>query len=1177
MTQPALVSIILTAQIPTWFKAALDSVLAQDYPNCEILIADSSGDKFISAILASLPANPAHPFRHLVLGKNAENIYETALSEAKGKYLKLITDAELLSPDCISTLVGGLESHPVCRLASSSRKRINPHGESLPNIPSTSPLLDYRAILDGRDLLRCQTRVNYSLLGELSSSLFYLEDVLSLVPEKGSLFTVDQQKLLEVEGLIVYTQLLTQSNVLWFPQQLCSIRVSEIYGQPHQREGLEHVKKNRDIIFAALRAESWFKDSSTPVDMVQVTALDGNQEHSGYKNLISHQFHYLNLNTLAWWNRVRTLKPFQQQRLQQSASEISAVTTVGVVINVTSENNQGLMTTLNSLVHKGLSSFQLTPVITGLTEGVPEGIACYATSDENHLKKLNEIISQREENWFIFIDAGTFFMPAGLIALSTTLTQAENVLAIYADEYFYLDDEPCGINFRPDFNLDLLLSSPKTMAQHWLLRRELLLAAEGFDINYPQSAEFDLIIKMIESQGLNAAGHLAEPLLTARLKKRAIVEDASIIERHLNNRGYPQAQIALDSFYNFRLRYQHATQPMVSIIILANWHLPSLITCVTTVLEKTRYGHYELLIVADGQGSQERDSWLAGIAKVDPQRIRVLQYSEAYQHGAMANIAGEQAQGEYLVFMHCELAVTDGEWLDNLLNHAQRPEVAIVGGKQLTFDNKIRHAGYILGMNGAAGDAFRGLEDNQSSYQGRLHLDQNYSAVSGDFAMVRSEVFKALGGFDTDNQLYDDVDFCLRAREQGYMTVWTPYARILRPAARQNPFPGETVHSSSQLKQIEEDKLFSRWMPLIASDPAFNSNLTLRSRHFDMTSDSIMSWQPAKRADLPVFLTHHADTAGCGHYRMMKPFEAMHNAGLAEGISSMTLLNIAEIAQFKPDSLIIQRRYSPAFHKWIERTGKLHDVFKVFELDDYILNVPMKHYRRTSFKQEVTGLLRKSLSFFDRFVVSTQPLADAMNDMHPNIMVVKNRLPEDIWGNLESLRNQGNKPRVGWAGGSSHRGDLEMILDVVKEFANDVEWVFMGLCPAKLVPYVHEIHYGVDISLYPAAMAALNLDLALAPVEDNIFNACKSNLRLLEYGACGIPVICSNVACYTDDDLPVTRVSNRFIDWRDAIRMHLADPAASARMGEQLQTAVRRDWMLTGDNVKAWAKAWSAN
>ncbi len=158
-------------------------------------------------------------------------------------------------------------------------------------------------------------------------------------------------------------------------------------------------------------------------------------------------------------------------------------------------------------------------------------------------------------------------------------------------------------------------------------------------------------------------------------------------------------------------------------------------------------------------------------------------------------------------------------------------------------------------------------------------------------------------------------------------------------------------------------------------------------------------------------------------------------------------------------------------------------------------------------------------------------------------------------------------------GGSSHTGDLELIADVVAALAGEVEWVFMGLCPDKLRPFVHEFHQGVEISQYPAALARLDLDLALAPLENNLFNECKSNLRLLEYGACGFPVICSDLRCYAGD-LPVTRVKNRYASWVEAIRMHLADLDETARRGDWLRDQVRQHWMLEGDNLQAWYRAW---
>lgn len=247
--------------------------------------------------------------------------------------------------------------------------------------------------------------------------------------------------------------------------------------------------------------------------------------------------------------------------------------------------------------------------------------------------------------------------------------------------------------------------------------------------------------------------------------------------------------------------------------------------------------------------------------------------------------------------------------------------------------------------------------------------------------------------------------------------------------------------------------------------------------------------------------------------------------------------------------------------------------FKVYELDDYLPNLPLKNIHRQHMPRDILKSLRQGLALVDRFVVSTQPLAEAFAGLHDDIRVVENRLPVEWWKGLQSERRVSARPRVGWAGGSSHTGDLEMIADVVKALANEVDWVFFGMCPEKLRPYMKEVHAGVDINLYPQALASLNLDLALAPVEQNLFNECKSNLRLLEYGACGFPVICSDIVCY-QGDLPVTRVKSRFRDWVEAIRMHLADLDATAKVGDALRAAVMHDWMLEGRNLEAWRDAW---
>ena len=148
-----------------------------------------------------------------------------------------------------------------------------------------------------------------------------------------------------------------------------------------------------------------------------------------------------------------------------------------------------------------------------------------------------------------------------------------------------------------------------------------------------------------------------------------------------------------------------------------------------------------------------------------------------------------------------------------------------------------------------------------------------------------------------------------------------------------------------------------------------------------------------------------------------------------------------------------------------------------------------------------------------------------------------------------------------------------MIADVVRDLASEVDWVFFGMCPDKLRPYIAEFHPGVDISSYPQFLANLRLDLAVAPLEDNVFNACKSNLRLLEYGICGFPVIASDIVSYRGS-LPVTLVKNRYRDWVEAIRGALAERNALRVEGQRLQAVVKREWMLSSDNLKLWQGAW---
>ncbi|WP_017347075.1 glycosyltransferase [Pantoea sp. A4] len=1164
MSQPPLVSLIILCSHPHWLDQALACARAQSYPNCEIVVVDSSEKTFVREVVEPFLAQPGHAMRYYAYREAADKVYDFALRQSEGDYVKFLASADLLVPEAIALSVQALEQHPDCNVLISRRQRIDPTGAPLADILSNSPVVDEDSLIAGADLLAFQSTLHFNLLGELSASVIRRAALQPLQPD---LFTLVDSPLFEVSALALYARLADASPFIWLQAPLCQIRVSDVWQQPGQREGIGEVRAERAVVHGWLRQRA--TGGKPHLHLVQVAAL-AQPTHWREQNLSMQHFANYNLSQRDRWLAQRTLAPYQHAWLQQQQREEISV---AVIINTPEGSEAALQQTLASIQQSAQTGCCFVPLTLGCV--TQSGVEHIETDVAQRIATLNAILPTREEAWFIFLQAGDRFLSSGVVALSNVLPQAESCYALYADGFFPLEGKPLGMAFRPDFNLDLILSAPRTMASHWLFRRELLAAAGGLDPAYPQAAEYDLILKLIATQGGSGIGHLAEPLLEAPLSTRNSEQDHQVLRNHLQQRGYPDAQISGDRYQNHCINYQHGQQPKVSLIILANWHLASLITCVTSLLEKTDYLHYEMLVVADNQASPERSQWLADLASIDPQRIRILYAEGEFQRSAMANLAAQQAQGEYLAFIHSELAMIEGDWLAQLLNHAQRPEVGIVGGKQLAAGNKIRHAGYILGVNGAATEAFRGQNDGEASFMGRHQQDQNLSAVSADFMLVRRELFASLGGFDTGIAQFDDVDFCLRSREAGYLTVWTPRSRAYRPAARHNPYASQSLLSAKQQKQEHDAVMYRRWAPQIIHDPAFNANLSVRSRQFEMSSDSALNWDPLNRPGLPKFMVSPGDRFGCGYYRMITPLEAMQEEGRGEGKLIDRLPTHVELARYQPDTLIVQRRYSESFQEWMGQVRAISQTYRVFELDDYLINLPLKNHHRKDFTADTNRLLRKTLRFFDRFVVSTSPLAEALADMHSNIRVVNNRLPVAWWGSLHSLRNQGRKPRIGWAGGSSHTGDLEMIADVVKAFAGEVEWVFLGMCPPKLRPYVHELHAAVDIRLYPQKLASLNLDLALAPVEDNLFNACKSNLRLMEYGACAIPVVCSDVACY-QGDLPVTRVKNRFSDWRNAIRMHLDDSAASEKMGLALQQAIHQQWMLTGNNVVEWAQAWTS-
>jgi hypothetical protein len=480
-----------------------------------------------------------------------------------------------------------------------------------------------------------------------------------------------------------------------------------------------------------------------------------------------------------------------------------------------------------------------------------------------------------------------------------------------------------------------------------------------------------------------------------------------------------------------------------------------------------------------------------------------------------------------------------------------------------------------VGWGAPADHPFIGEPGNSVGYWGRLLVAQEYSAVTAACCVTRRAVWDEIGGLDEENfaVAYNDVDYCLRASAAGYRVVWTPHARLLHEGSASQRANAELKTAEERSARFKRERLamYRKWLPQIAFDPAYNRNLSSLGSGFAVEAEGAPTWDPEFRPRERV-LVYPADREGCGEYRIIAPGRVLAKSGLAQPYETMRLLTPPEIARMQPDSVVFQRQLEVAQIDIIEWVKQTSPALRVFELDDLITNLPPKSVHRASIAPDIAQRLKRALALCDRLVVSTEPMARAYGRMCGDTVVVANRLEKSRWLGLAPGRRLGGKPRVGWAGAIGHSGDLAVIASLVEATARDIDWVFLGLCPDALKPLVAEFHPWVPLHDYAAKLASLDLDLAVAPLEHHPFNETKSNLRLLEYGVLGYPVLCTDILPY-QGALPVTRVANRHRDWLRAVREMTADREACRVAGEALRQAVVRDWMLE-DHIAEWRRAW---
>ena len=398
--------------------------------------------------------------------------------------------------------------------------------------------------------------------------------------------------------------------------------------------------------------------------------------------------------------------------------------------------------------------------------------------------------------------------------------------------------------FKPAWNQDLFLSQ-NVICHLGVYETERLKKIGGFRPGFEGAQDYDMTLRFIEGitpqeirhipdilyhwriiPGSTAAGP-QEKNYAAEAGKRAVSEflqrrkDIADVET-ITHLGTMQ-----------RIRYHiPSPRPLVSIIIPTRDGAKILKTCVDSLITKTAYQKFELLIVDNN--STEPDT-RAYFQELESNRIaRILNYHKPFNYPEINNFAVSRAQGEIICLLNNDTEVIEADWLTEMVSHAIRREVGAVGAKLLYPNGSVQHAGIILGIGGVAGHAHKHFPGNHYGYFARAVLTQNVSAVTGACLVVRKKLYDEVGGLDGVHfpVAFNDVDFCLRLLEKGYRNVFTPFAVLYHHESISRGY--ENSLTKNVRFQKEALAMKSRWREVLSDDPAYNRNLTLTAENFDL-------------------------------------------------------------------------------------------------------------------------------------------------------------------------------------------------------------------------------------------------------------------------------------------------------------------------------------------------------
>ena len=474
---------------------------------------------------------------------------------------------------------------------------------------------------------------------------------------------------------------------------------------------------------------------------------------------------------------------------------------------------------------------------------------CFTRLDINKgiVGNSNAALSLATGDYIAFLDHDDLLPPFSFFEVAKAINEHPEVEFIYSDEDHISEKikyrfEP---HFKPEFCPDTLRSY-NYICHLIVVKKSLFDELGGFREGFDGSQDYDLILRITEKA--KTIIHIPKVLYHWRVHPSSLSYDIDgkliaveaakkALNDHLHRLGVSGVVEPGLFLTSYKISYTIVGHPLVSIIIPTLNHFDMLKTCIDSILAKTTYKNYEVFLVDTGSTNQNVFDYYKELT-INHSFIHLLKDNRPFNYSAVNNLAVTKTKGDILLFLNNDVEVINDDWIERMLEQAQREAIGAVGAKLYYPDGRIQHGGIIGGLYGVAGHAHRYFPQKAHGYVGRLQIIQNLSAVTGACLMMRRKVFEEVGGFDDRFALeFNDVDLCLKIIQRNYRIIWTPYAELYHHESKTRGYEDTQEKYERFVKEINLFK--TRWKEFLEKgDPCYSPNLTLKREDFSINTSS---------------------------------------------------------------------------------------------------------------------------------------------------------------------------------------------------------------------------------------------------------------------------------------------------------------------------------------------------